>query len=230
MQSSIIASITHIIYDLDGLLLNTEPFYTQFNQTFVSRYGKVFDWSMKAKMLGKNAQSTARILVESLELPVTPEDYLREREIALNQLFPLAQPMPGTVRLTKYLHQHHIPQAVATSSARPTFQLKIREHQEWFRIFDPIVTGDDPAIKQGKPAPDIFLLAAQRLRTNPKTCLVFEDSPAGMTAARSAGMWVVGVPDANLDRQLCKDAHQLLDSITDFDPPSWQLPAFSDLG
>jgi pseudouridine-5'-monophosphatase len=220
--------ITHVIYDLDGLLLDTEPLHTLIIQTVVSRYGKVFDQSMQFKLTGRNALDSAQILVEMLALPITAQDYLKEREEFLEQLLPEAKPLPGALRLTKHLHHHQIPQAVATSSARRSVCLKTTHHQEWFALFDCLVLGDDPALKRGKPAPDIFLLAAQRLGAIPEECLVFEDAQAGMEAAIAAGMSVIVVPHPSVDKQLYRQANQILNSLTDFEPQMWQLPSFAE--
>ena len=82
-------------------------------------------------------------------------------------------------------------------------------------------------MKEGKPAPDIFLLAAERLGIEPAKCLVFEDAPSGMEAALAAGMSVVVVPDPNMDHSLYRNASQILSSLKDFDPEYWGLPKFS---
>ncbi|MDP8964629.1 MAG: HAD-IA family hydrolase [Cyanobacteriota bacterium] len=218
--------VTHVIYDLDGLLLDTEPLHTLMIETIVSRYGKVFERSMQSKFAGRNALDSAQILVEMLALPITAQAFLEEREAFLERLLPQAKPLPGAVRLTQHLHHHQIPQAVATSSGSRTFGLKTTHYQEWFALFDCIVLGDDPALKRGKPAPDIFLLAAQRLGASPEECLVFEDAHAGMEAALAAGMSVVVVPDSGVDKQLYREANQILNSLNDFDPQLWQLPSW----
>ncbi|MGF1527759.1 MAG: HAD-IA family hydrolase [Candidatus Competibacterales bacterium] len=216
-----------VIFDMDGLLLDTEGLYTQATQTIVSRYGKVFDWSIKAHMIGRPAMDSARYLVEVLELPLAPEDYLREREAILEALFPSAKAMAGAERLTAHLSSQGVPQAVATSSSRRLFQWKTQSHQAWFESFDAVVTGDDPAVARGKPAPDIFLVAAERLGVAPERCLVFEDSPAGARAGLAAAMGVVAVPDPHMDRTVYAEAHQVLDSLLAFDPHAWGLPPYS---
>ncbi len=220
--------VTHVIYDLDGLLLDTEPLHALIIQAVVSRYGKVFAQSMQVKLAGRNALDSAQILVKMLALPITAQTYLEQREVFLDQLLPQAKPLPGAVSLTQHLHHHQIPQAVATSSSRRPFRLKTTHHQEWFALFDCLVLGDDPALKRGKPAPDIFLLAAQRLEAIPEQCLVFEDAPAGMEAALAAGMSVVVVPHPSVDKRLYREAHQIINSLTDFEPQLWQLPSFDD--
>jgi HAD superfamily hydrolase (TIGR01509 family) len=218
--------IRYVIYDNDGLLLNTEIFYTEACQMITGRFGKAFDWSVKSKMIGKRASDSARILVDTLELPITPEEYLREREEIVRHLFPTADPLPGAVRLTMHLHRHGIPQAVATSSDQYHFELKITRHREWFRVFDTVVKGDDPAVKHGKPSPDLFLVAAERLHADPADCLVFEDAPSGTEAAIAAGMQVIAVPDPNMDHAEYPGAAQILDSLEEFDPAEWGLPPF----
>ena len=114
---------------------------------------------------------------------------------------------------------------MATSSTRVLFDLKT-QHHAWFDQFDQIVTGDDPDIRQGKPAPDIFLTAAKRLGVTPSDCLVFEDAPSGMKAARAAGMAVVVVPEPEMDKSRYTAADEILQSLQEFKPEHWQLPAY----
>jgi HAD superfamily hydrolase (TIGR01509 family) len=218
--------ITHVIYDMDGLLLDTEPFYTQVTQAIVGRYGHTFDWSLKSKMIGKKAIDSARILVEALRLPITPEEYLGERTGMLATLFPSAQPMPGARRLTRHLRKQRIPQGVASSSHRSEFDLKTSQHREWFEDFQCVVLGDDPDVKRGKPAPDIFLAAAVRLGAKPEECLVFEDAPSGVEAARAAGMSVVAVPNPGMNPDALGGSDQVLPSLESFEPSDWNLPVF----
>jgi pseudouridine-5'-monophosphatase len=216
--------ITHIIYDNDGLLLDTEPFYTTAHEIMAARYDKVFDWTVKSKMIGLRAEDSANVLIKSLELPMSVSEYLEARKHILARLFPQAEPLPGAVRLTTHLHQTGIHQAVATSSDRYNFELKITRHQEWFQIFECIVTGDDPEIKRGKPHPDIFLVTAERLKAFPSQCLVFEDSPAGIDAALAAGMYTVAVPDPHMEDKAFPNAHQIIRDLNDVDLESWGLP------
>ncbi len=219
-------SVSCIIYDMDGLLLDTEPFYTRASQVIAKRYGKVFDWSVKSRMIGQRAADSARVFTEALGMPLTPDEYLQMRQTLLDELFPLAKPMPGAVRLTRHLHGHGVPQAVATSSDRHHYALKTTQHQQWFGLFDCIVIGDDPAVLEGKPAPDIFLVAAERLGMPAARCLVFEDSPVGVTAARAAGMSVIAVPDPHLKPEMFQEADGILGSLSEFNPPAWGLPPF----
>jgi pseudouridine 5'-phosphatase len=209
---------THVIYDMDGLLLDTERFYTAVTQQIVGRFGKVFDWSVKSHMVGRPAIESARHLVAALDLPITAEDYLREREGLLEALMPTAEPMPGALELTRGLAARGVAQAVATSTGRRLFELKTERHRDWFALFSAVVLGDDPRIARGKPAPDIFLLAAAELGAAPADCVVLEDAPSGVAAARAAGMQVVAVPYPGMDAAQLADADVVLTSLRDLDP------------
>ncbi len=207
-----------IIYDLDGVLLDTEHFYTEVTQEIVERYGKRFDWSLKQHMIGRPAIESARFLVEQLALPISPEEYLAIRRARLRERFRTAQEKPGARAFTQALAARGVPQAVATSSEGDLFEAKLSRHKDWFACFRVIVCGDDPALERGKPAPDIFLLAAERLGEEPGSCLVFEDAPAGVAAARAASMQVVAMPDPQMDVRRFHDADLVIADFRELRP------------
>ena len=219
-------SITHVIYDMDGLLLDTESLHERVNSEVALRYGKTFDKKVKMAIAGRPTLDSAKILVDLLQLPLAVEEYLIERNKLLYPLYPTAKTLPGTIELIQHLAKHNISQAIASSSSRHHFEMKTANHQQWLKIFETITLGNDPEIERGKPAPDIFLLAAKRLKANPEQCLVFEDSVAGIKAAIAAGMSVVAVPDPVFDRQLFQEANLILNSMTEFEPQDWGLPGY----
>jgi len=222
-------NISCLIYDMDGLLLDTEGIYTEITQQIVGEYGKVFDWSVKEKIIGRRSIQAAEIIVESLDLPISPQDYLDSRKDVLLEKFKDTEALPGAKEITTHFFKLGIPQAIATSSSSAMFEAKFEKHKKWFSQFTQIVRGDDPELKEGKPAPDIFLLAAKRLGVDPAECLVFEDAPSGTEAALAAGMSVVVVPDPNMDHSNYKNASQIISSLKDFDPEYWGLPKFAEV-
>lgn len=196
---------SHVIFDLDGVLLDTEPLYTRSTQQVVGEFGKRFDWSVKADMIGRSSLEGARHLVRALALPLSPEEYLARRKPILDAMLPSAVEIPGASAFVARLGEHGVPMVVATSGERALTELKIGSHG-WFARFHRIISGDDPRVHALKPSPDIFLVAAEELGAAPRDCLVFEDSLAGVAAARAAGMQVVALPDPEMDAARYHDA------------------------
>jgi len=192
-----LSDYSHVIFDLDGVLLDTEKLYTEATQRIVGQYGKTFDWSLKSRMMGRHELEAAELLVQALELPITAEEYLRRSKPIAESLFPSAAELPGAEAFVTALAERGHVLAVGTSSTREWYELKT-SHLPWFRMFSAVVSGDHPEVRALKPAPDIFLAAARAVGAAPARCLVIEDSPAGVLAARAAGMSVVAIPDRAL--------------------------------
>ncbi|KAI8852497.1 HAD-like domain-containing protein [Chytridium lagenaria] len=151
--------ISHVLFDMDGLLLDTERIYTQVTQTILDPYGKTFTWELKSQMMGLKETDAAAIFVREAQIPMTAEEYLLERN---------------------RLHEELMPTCRHFFLWKP-FNLKAKNNQNLFKLFDGHITcGDDHRIKAGKPAPDIFLTAAEKLgfdmASGTEKCLVFEDA------------------------------------------------------
>ncbi|XP_075152259.1 pseudouridine 5'-phosphatase-like Gs1l isoform X1 [Haematobia irritans] len=224
--------VTHCIFDMDGLLLDTEKLYTEATQRILDKFGgQKYTFDVKLSLMGVVHMDMCRKLVEIYKLPITPEEYSKLQKEINSQIMINSQLMPGAERLLRHLHKHNVPFCLATSSGQDMVEIKITRHQELFKLFNHRVCGStDPEVKNGKPAPDIFLIAASRFpdKPQPADCLVFEDAPNGVKAAHSAGMQVVMVPDERVPIEMSALATQRLLSLEEFKPELYGLPPFDN--
>lgn len=159
-----ILSIKAILFDLDGLLMDTEPIYLEAAQRILFRYGKIYSDDIRVNVIGKAEILGAKVIVDSLNIPMSPEDFLKERDKELEELFPQTKLMPGAFRLVSYFFEHQIPIILATSSNRHSIELKFKNYPELKAMFgDRIVSGTDPEIKRGKPGFENFNLFLKNL-------------------------------------------------------------------
>lgn len=226
-------SVSHIIFDVDGLLLDTETLYTVVTQEIldVVSPGKIYTWEVKVGLMGLQKEDVSKRIVELYDLPITWEEYADMAQERIEIVMRDCSLMPGAERLIRHFKDHNIPMAVATSSSKESIDVKTTHHKQLFEIFNHKVMGSsDPDVKEGKPAPDIFLVAASRFpdTPDPANCLVFEDAPNGVKAARSAGMQVVMVPDSHVTEEQKKDATLVLKTLNDFQPELFGLPKFEN--
>jgi pseudouridine-5'-monophosphatase len=203
---------------MDGVLLDTETIYTAVTSQVVARYGRSYDWTIKAQLMGCGGRQATQILIDLLALPASVDEILAAMKPLLDEAFTRAPAMPHAHSFTTALYEAGVPLAVATSTERDAFALKTRRHEAWFAQFRAVVRGDDPQVQRPKPAPDIFLAAADALGVPPGDCVVFEDSPAGVTGALAAGMQVVALPAPELDRARIDRAHLIVETLAALHP------------
>lgn len=215
--SMTLPKIRACLFDMDGLLINSEDLITACIDEVLAEYGKPqLPWSIKTQLQGRTLNEASKILLAWSELPLSMEDYQSKLKNLHTTRFPTCQPLPGVEKLLKTLSTaKDLQLALATSSSREKFDLKTSHLTGLFSVFpnERRVLGDDPRIPSGrhKPAPDIYLLALKCINetlqpgVQPLTaqeCLVFEDAVQGVEAGRAAGMHVVWVPHAGLLKEL----------------------------
>ncbi|KAK3058709.1 hypothetical protein LTR09_000274 [Extremus antarcticus] len=205
------------LFDMDGLLINTEDLITTSINTILHNYNKPsMPGNIRAQLQGLHLKDASKILLEWSQLPLTFEEYQIELAEQHQRLFPTAKPMPGVVKLLETLGGcEQVELALATSSGRGKFELKTSHLSELFSYFpaECQILGDDPRLGRGKgkPEPDIYLLALHAVKSkiksegkapiSPGECLVFEDSVAGVRSGRRAGMQVVWCPHPDIIRE-----------------------------
>lgn len=225
--------VTHCLFDMDGLLLNTEQLYTKLIQQTIAEFGStgLYTGDIKVTMMGMQSLELSKRIVELFQLNVTPDEYHKKHKELAEQLMPSAELMPGVERLLRHLHKHKVPIALATSSSKDLYDMKTIKHTEIFDLFDHKVYGSsDPEVVRGKPSPDIFIIAARRFsdQPDPKQCLVFEDAPNGVRAAKAANCQCVMVPEDYVPADMREEATLVIDSLEDFRPELFGLPPFGD--
>jgi pseudouridine 5'-phosphatase len=189
------------LFDLDGLLLDTEPLHAEAWQQAASHFGRPLADPELLALRGRRRldcadQVLAWIAASGLATP-NREELLAVRQPIAEALLIQAEPMPGASELVSRCRARGIPMALATSSSRAAVELKARPHP-WLGQIQERVHGDDPELLAGKPAPDVFLLASRRLGVPSHACWAFEDSPAGAQAALAAGCRVYVLPPEHL--------------------------------
>lgn len=205
-----------VIFDLDGLLADTEPLWSESSDLLLRRRGHRFDTALKPHVMGRHPLEVARLFVERHGLSDEPATLHAERLEILRELYAtrVIPAKPGALALVQALAARATPMAVASGS--PSAILHLVADRLGLAQVSTRVGSDD--VQQGKPAPDLFLLAAARLDVAPERCVVLEDAIAGVDAARAAGMRVVAVPGPETPREGVAHADLVVDSLVELDP------------
>ncbi len=182
------------IFDMDGLLLDTEKVCLEIFEQACHAVGVPFIRDLYLSVIGKNAAGIEQTLRAGygpdLDYPVLHNEWRKRYDaVVKHQAIPVKE---GVIELLKWLKQHNIPTAVATSTQKDvaTVKLRLAELEQYFDVY---ATGCE--VKNGKPDPEIYLLAAERLNIDPTQCLAFEDSNNGVKSAVAANMITYQIPD-----------------------------------
>jgi HAD superfamily hydrolase (TIGR01509 family) len=178
------------VFDCDGVLLDTEAAWTRAETTLFARYGHSYGPEEKRMLIGGSLAETGQALERLLAGRRTASQLADELiELAAEEFGRGVEPMPGSIALLEELRGR--PLAVASNSERRLVDLALGG-SGLADMFGAVIAGDE--IAHPKPAPDIYLEACRRLGIPPDTAVAIEDSPTGATAARTAGMFVIGIP------------------------------------
>ena len=215
--------ITRIIFDMDGTLFSTEPIYFKCYQAAAAEVGLNFTFELFEQCIGISTEEARPLMLSYFGREVDIDQiyrgccervdkYIKENPIPFR---------PGAKEAVEFFHKRGFQMGIATSNVREWVE-KILEKNGLLSYFSIIVTSDDVA--KPKPDPEVFLRCAQQLGADVAQCLVFEDSIAGATAAISAGMRTVVVPDLKQpDTFVREHAFKIYKSLEDIYPDMDEL-------
>ena len=181
-----------MVFDCDGVLLESEPRWTVVETELFRRYGRTYGPEHKQQLIGTGLGGTGTQFETMLDQPGRAQELLEELiELAAEDFARGLDTMPGAVEVVRELRDAGRPLAVASNSFHRLVDLALRG-SELKGAFDIIVAADD--VEHPKPAPDLFLEACKRLAVQPSEAVAVEDSPTGVASAKAAGMYVIGIP------------------------------------
>jgi HAD superfamily hydrolase (TIGR01509 family) len=183
-----------VLFDCDGLLLDTEVCWARAETALFARYGRSYGVVEREALLGSSFAASGRIIGRLLDQPDRADALNAELyDLAVEELSRGAEPMPGAVALVAALRARRPRRPVAVVSNTPRQLLLLTLEWAGFpNIFDFVIGGDEVA--NPKPAPELYLRACAHLNGDPAEAVALEDSPTGVAAARAAGVYVIGIP------------------------------------
>jgi HAD superfamily hydrolase (TIGR01509 family) len=186
-------SFQAVVFDNDGLLLDTEEAWTRAEVTLFERRGRVFTMEHKRSLIGSSRTVAAAKLEAMLERPGAGDELMDElHDLVMEEALAGVPPRPGAIELLDALGAAGAPLGLASNSSREFVERTLATARLLDGRFGCVVTADDVA--QPKPAPDLYLEACRLLGAEPCACAALEDSPPGVASAAAAGLYVVAVP------------------------------------
>jgi HAD superfamily hydrolase (TIGR01509 family) len=209
--------IDAVVFDLDGLLLDTEQVWDEVREALTRERGGRWHDRAQADMMGMSSTEWSRYMHDELGLAEPPEELNRLVLKRMQERYADRLPLiDGAVDAVRRLAERW-PLGLASSSNRPLIDLALRE-MGVADLFSATVSSEE--VERGKPAPDVYLEAARRLGARPQHVAAVEDSGNGIRAARAAGMTVIAIPNAHFPPppDALAGADLVLDSLAELSP------------
>jgi beta-phosphoglucomutase len=204
-----------VIFDMDGVIVDSNPTHTIALRKFCEMHGhRLTDEELKSKVYGRANKDW---LPDIFGDQMTPAEYKKladEKEALFRKLFePIIQPLNGLIYFLENLRKNKIPLAVASSA--PPENVEFTLDKTFTKKYFAIILNESD-IEKGKPDPEIYLKAASLLNISPENCIVFEDSLAGVEAAKNAGCKVIGVTTTHAKKEFF-GTDLVIDDFTDLE-------------
>ncbi len=202
-----------VIFDLDGVLVDSIDHYVRAEKLAFADYGVKLEPADSLELVGMSEKESCALLAKKFKLDISGE--LLSRRVEYHLFFLLGEkpllPMPHAVEFLEALRQRDIPLAVASSSSRPVVEafLTATGLRTYFKT---VVSASD--VVRAKPDPSLYISAAQALNVKPDSCLVVEDALHGVTAAKAAGMYCVGLHAKGTDASHLKGADRIVTDLS----------------
>lgn len=208
-----------VIFDLDGLLIDSEVSFFKIYQDLLAPYHHEITLNQYAEeYCGKTLVQNMSRLIEEFHLPLTLDETIKQIRSLEQHYIDKGIPLkPGAMELLTYLKNHQIKIALATSSIAKRATTILNQNKV-LNFFDVLTFATD--VERGKPFPDIFLKACERLNEKPENCLVLEDSEAGIQASYTANIPVICIPDIKQPNQkyidMCSGCFESLTNVIQY--------------
>lgn len=202
-----------VIFDMDGLLVESEHLQSKSFEIVLARHGVVPEYNEAGtiQIAGITSKENFELIKKKHRIPISSDELVSIKNEVYSQLIEDGiDPMPGAHKLIESLKEAGVKTAVASSSIPGDIE-RVLKQIELFDEFDSIVSGSE--VEHSKPAPDIFLEAAKRIGADPGRCVVLEDAEAGVQAAKSAGMFVIAVPNKYTSHNDFSKADSVISSL-----------------
>lgn len=200
-----------VLWDLDGVIVDSGRFHFEAFQQLMAEQGRDLSEEEFGRLFGRQNDDILRALLGDLPPERVQELAARKERLFRERIAGRIEALPGAVELVRRLARAGVKQAIVSSTPRENIELIV--HSLGIDSALDTLVGEEDAWR-GKPDPQPFLIAAERLGVTPEQCLVFEDAPEGIEAAKRAGMRAIGIATTRQGEQL-STADEVVDALTD---------------
>lgn len=213
VSSLFLSMIETIIFDMDGVIIDSEPLWEKAEIELINQHGKTYSNLYRKNIIGLNQKDSVSLLKKTFNLHASLEDIVEQRKEILIDLYKKElEVFPGINRLLEEVRSYGYKTGLASGSPGSVINF-VLEKFGLQNYFSAVVSGDSAT--EGKPSPEIYLKTAEILSSRPKNCIAIEDSVNGVISVKNAGMFCIAVPHPDLDIKLYGSADIIYKNISE---------------